>query len=1343
MRLQFQRLRAMLSAIQIGVISMKGNHSVSASARSRRLFHSLRSKILISFGLLFVVTISLVTLVRTFGVPFTTFRGSYGREQSQTVRALDLIADLKKERLTFWLEDKKADARILADTSLVESSVKRLSRILQKHQRLGTTPDRLKAGLAEQESYRDLMGHLQLVMGRYSAYHKIQVADAKTGLVLVSTDDGEVGTQIADTRALAKAGGSAEGIAIEVSKSPSPEKPYLIIHSAIADRSSTGEHSEITVAVLSIYMDTEEFGKPLLYAGEGLGQTGDIYLVKRDRRLLLVPKYSLADGALPKVLEHEIKSESARLAVEGHEGVVLEQDYRGVRALAAYRSIMVTPDVAWGMVVKRDEAEVFRAMWKGLAYSLIVGVGGMVVALVLTLLITNRVSGPLADLSRTALEVETGNLSARAQVKRTDEVGGLAVAFNSMIDRVENWHKELEDQVRSRTAELAQERERLSTTLRSIGDGVISTDTNGRVLSLNRAAEELTGWPEIQALGRPLVEVFHIINEKTREGFECPVRKVLQRGHIVGLASETVLISRNGTERVIAASGAPIQTSDGTIVGVVFVFKDVTERKRAGDALQASEAAYRTLSESIPGIVYRVHLAEPVRVEFLNHMLPLMTGFAEQELSVGEVCSLDPLILPEDRAQVITAVKKAFSGNAPFEMEYRIRHKDAETRHFREYGRPVIGVPGSPSHIDGVIFDVTERKRAEEAVLRSEQLLRGILVASPVGISLTQDQIIKWANDTWVKMFGFEHESEYLDQPSRILYPSEEYYVEVTEAVYADLAGERRGEAYAEFRRKDGSLFDGHLQVTYLDPRDPAKGTIAAITDISEKKLAKSALRESERRYRTLFDESLDAVFVVDIEGRVTDANQALLDMFGSTREELGSHSVLNAYADPADRARYRQEIDRRGFVKDYPLKLRKKDGREMDCLVSARVRRNKEGMIVGHRGFIRDVTAQKALERQLVQAQKMEAVGTLAGGMAHDFNNLLQVVLGYSELLLTDETTPTQVRSDLDRILRAAKSGADLVQRLLTFSRNTEIRPLPTRLNREIEQVRQLLSRTIPKIIEIQLNLAEDLVAINADRGQIEQVMVNLSVNARDAMPHGGKIVIETQNVILDEEYCSTHLGSKPGPHVLLSVSDTGYGMDKKTLEHIFEPFFTTKGPGEGTGLGLAMVYGIVKQHDGYIKCYSEPGAGTTFKIYFPALVWDKEDERVSADRPPQGGTETILLVDDEEFIRDLGKRIFRQAGYSVLTASNGKEALELYERKREKIALVILDLIMPEMEGMQCLREILRLDPEARVLVSSGYAMNGPAKQASGAGARGFIAKPYDVRRVLQTVRDVLDAP
>lgn len=315
-------------------------------------------------------------------------------------------------------------------------------------------------------------------------------------------------------------------------------------------------------------------------------------------------------------------------------------------------------------------------------------------------------------------------------------------------------------------------------------------------------------------------------------------------------------------------------------------------------------------------------------------------------------------------------------------------------------------------------------------------------------------------------------------------------------------------------------------------------------------------------------------------------------------------------------------------------------------------------------------------------------------------------------------------------------------MRRLLTFGRKSEYRPCPLNLNYQIEQLQKMLERTIPKMIKIELKLDDRLSPVNADPNHMDQVLMNLAMNARDAMPDGGVLTIETSNVFLNEEFARVHIGAKPGAYVIMSISDTGHGMDKETLGRIYEPFYTTKEVGKGTGLGLAMVYGVVTQHDGQVRCYSEPGHGTTFRIYLPALVAEKDQlETAKHEAMPKGGTETILLVDDGELLRDLGKTMLEESGYKVLTAAGGTEALDLYRREKERISLVILDLVMPEMGGKQCLEELLKIDPKVRVLIASGFVADSQITQALEMGARGSLDKPYKMKEMLQAVREVLD--
>ncbi|MGD9818139.1 MAG: response regulator [Desulfomonilaceae bacterium] len=381
-------------------------------------------------------------------------------------------------------------------------------------------------------------------------------------------------------------------------------------------------------------------------------------------------------------------------------------------------------------------------------------------------------------------------------------------------------------------------------------------------------------------------------------------------------------------------------------------------------------------------------------------------------------------------------------------------------------------------------------------------------------------------------------------------------------------------------------------------------------------------------------------------------------------------------------------------------------------------------------------------MQSQLAHAQKMEAIGTLAGGIAHDFNNLLQVIIGYSDFLLERKKDVGEDHSDLKKIYDAGQRGTDLVKGLLAFSRQEKAKMVAVDLNDEAIKIERLLYHTIPKNIVIELHLGQFLKPINADPSQIGQILMNLAINSKDAMPEGGKLVIETENVDLDDEYCSRNIGVTPGSYVLLSVSDTGTGMDGETLSHIFEPFFTTKSVGKGTGLGLATAYGIVKQHNGYILCYSEPGHGTTFKIYFPAISGEKKPVSVSDESTMQGGTETILLVDDDEDIRNLGARILEQKGYNVISAKNGKEGLEIYKKYGDRIGLIVLDLIMPEMDGKLCMEKILKINPGAKIVLASGYSPNGSAKTLISKGAKGFVSKPFLIKELLVTIREVLDS-
>jgi PAS domain S-box-containing protein len=511
---------------------------------------------------------------------------------------------------------------------------------------------------------------------------------------------------------------------------------------------------------------------------------------------------------------------------------------------------------------------------------------------------------------------------------------------------------------------------------------------------------------------------------------------------------------------------------------------------------------------------------------------------------------------------------------------------------------------------------------------------------------------------------------------------------------------------------------------------------------LAEQERLANSLRESEQRYKALFDESRDGVWWTARDGMLVEANQAFLDLFGLTKEESRHWNVIKGYRDPADRTRFRKTIETNGSVVDYEVKFKKKDGTEIECLLTATLRLDSEGKVLGYQGILRDVTDRKKLEQQLLQAQKMEAVGTLAGGIAHDFNNLLTVILGYSELIISEKDERDRDYEDLKKVIHAARTAGDMVQQILAFSRKTETKLWPINLNKQVPQLRKMLSRLLPRTIEVQIGLAPDLPTVNADPAQIDQILINLAVNARDAMPGGGRLTIETKAVVLDDEYCSAHIEASRGLHALITVSDTGTGIDRASSDRIFEPFYTTKKPGQGTGLGLAMVYGIVKGHGGHITVHSEPGAGTSFEIYLPAHQVETEPNVATSSQFGAFGDGTILLADDEELVRSLGQRILERTGYKILTAGNGREALEIYRQNKDEISLVILDLIMPVMDGKQCLDEILKINPQAKVLIASGYSPDGATKEILEGRVQGLVNKPYEIKQMVKSVREALDS-
>jgi len=519
---------------------------------------------------------------------------------------------------------------------------------------------------------------------------------------------------------------------------------------------------------------------------------------------------------------------------------------------------------------------------------------------------------------------------------------------------------------------------------------------------------------------------------------------------------------------------------------------------------------------------------------------------------------------------------------------------------------------------------------------------------------------------------------------------------------------------------------------------DPTSGTSAGTKN-------PLSLFKSEDMVLALLESASQGIISIDCLGKIVLANRRAEDMFGYSREELLGARIELLLPESKRSTHTRQREDYFARPRTRPMGIgmdlsgRRKDGTEFPLEVSLSTVESEDGTF--GIAFVSDISQRKLLEEQLIHAQKMEAVGRLAGGVAHDFNNMLTVISGYNRMLLDDLSPLDPLRGNAEEILKAADRAAALTNQLLAFSRRQIIRPRVLNPNSVLSNTQRMLQRLIGEDIQLVLNLSKDTGNMRADPQHIEQAIVNLAVNARDAMPSGGRITIETANAHLDENYTRTHLGMHPGDFVMIAMSDTGHGMDSETRRHIFEPFFTTKERGKGTGLGLATVYGMVKQSGGDIWVYSELGKGTTFKLYFPR-VSDPVSESADGDanQPKALGSETVLVVEDEKAVRDLTVKMMRQLGYNVLAAANGEEAIEIGRSHTGHIALLLTDVVMPNMSGRQVADLLLASRPGIRVLYLSGYTENTVVHHGVLEEGVSFLPKPFSREALGKKVREIL---
>ena len=863
---------------------------------------------------------------------------------------------------------------------------------------------------------------------------------------------------------------------------------------------------------------------------------------------------------------------------------------------------------------------------------------------------------------------------------------------------------------------------------------IMILDPEHVILEANRAVQEATGLSGEELRGETCYQVFHGADEPPPG---CPLVALLASGR-----PETSEMDVEIFGRMFLVSVTPLFDDRGRLERIVHVATDITERKQAEEQLSTEMDKARQYLD-VAGVML-IALDAHGEITLINTKGCEILG-ADQKEILGK--NWFDAFLPKRLVEEVRSVyDKSMKGEIE-QVEYYenpIRTKTGEERIIawhnallRDASGKIIGLLSSGE-------DITERKRAEEALAHERDLLQALMDNMPDTIYF-KDTASRFTriNKAQAQALGVRDPQEvtgktdsdfFADEHARAAYADEQKMVETGEALIAK---------EEKVRRADGTFhWVSATKVPIKDAAGHVTGIVGISRDITERKQAEEALRESEEQYRTTLNSMDSCIHVIDEDFRIILFNEAFERFnkkLGLTTNALGlplsevfpflTENVYDEY--------------RRVFENGETIVTEDKYEFESEIIFTEchKIPVVKSGKVEKVVTLLRDVTEHKRLETQLLQAQKMEAVGHLAGGVAHDFNNILTVILGYAAFTQRTLSPDDELFQNLEQIRTAGEKAAVLTRQLLAFSRQQIMQPKDLNINEVVDGLLKMIWRVIGEDIDLKFISGRQLGTVHADPGQIEQILMNLCVNARDAMPKGGTLTLETENVLIGEGYRKTHPWVDEGRYVLISVTDTGHGMDEETRSQVFEPFFTTKEVGKGTGLGLATVYGIVKQHDGMIDVYSEVGKGTTFKVYLPIVERQAEEVGNKIEGPARGGTETLLFAEDHESLRRMTLELLETAGYTVLVATDGQEALEVFEAHADEISLVLLDVVMPKLSGRDVCDRIRAINPDVRTLFTSGYSANAIHTRFVLDEGIELIRKPYDMHVLLRKIREALD--
>jgi len=890
-------------------------------------------------------------------------------------------------------------------------------------------------------------------------------------------------------------------------------------------------------------------------------------------------------------------------------------------------------------------------------------------------------------------------------------------------------HTEELSHLRQRIAQLEASEKRYRDFVENVEDACLEMDLAGNYAFGNNALFQAIGYTREEFSQMKRWQLFPTREESDR------ITVIYHDIYRTGIPHKIVnysIIHKNGTIRDFEASVSLIRNEEGNPVGFRGIARDVTEQK----AIEAEQARYRNFVENIEDFCFEIDLAG--NFTFVNHAMLSRFGYTMEE-SLG--MNFKTYIKPEKFNKIFSEFNTLYQTGKPLKLlDYEIVHKDGSIITLELSVSLICDAQGKPAGFRGISRDITEKTKIVEKLEKYKNFVENVF---DICWESDLDGKLTFINSAVLRKLGFSEEDLQKNKYTQYTTPEETGRVH---QIFSDML--RTGIPVTTIEHEI-ILSDG--QVRYLElsaslKRDAA-GKPVGIRGISRDVTEKRKMEAAQESYRAFIENIEDGCWELDLKGYCTFCNQATLDQFGYSADEYKKITSRD-YATPEEGKRIRgiyREMFRTGKpVKVHNQEIIRKDGSTRILEVSASVIRDASGKIIGARGINRDMTEHKRMEAeheklvaQVNQAQKMESLGTLSGGIAHDFNNLLMGIQGYASLILLNTDPAHPHFEKLKAIESQVQSGANLTKQLLGYARSGRYEVKPTDLNDLIRKTTNIFGRT-KKEIRLFESYGESLWLVEADGGQLEQVFLNLFVNAWQAMPGGGSLYVNTQNVILDEFYIKPY-NVDPGRYVKITVADTGVGMDKATQQRIFEPFFTTKGMGRGTGLGLASVYGIIKGHKGFINVYSEKGHGTSFNIYLPV-----SHKRLISEEPVisrvTGGHETILLVDDENVIIEVAGEMLTGLGYQILVADCGEKAIEIYKENKDRIDLVIMDMIMPTMGGGETFKEMKAINPKVKVILSSGYTMNSEAKHIMDQGVSAFLQKPYNLEEISGKIRAIL---